>query len=175
MPADSHSTSDLPTKRVAADCLITDEEGRLLVLDPTYKLTWEIPGGVVEADESPWQAAQREVREEIGLDLEPGRLLAVDWKSRDGDVTEVVALLFDGGHLRAATIDQIVVDPSEVRGYRFVSLEEAGRLLDAELFQRVAAGWEARRSALASYLENGVRPAEQFSDGLLPVRPPRRW
>lgn len=158
MLADAHFTSGLPAKRLAADCLITDDEGRLLVLGPPYKLTLDIPGGVVEINESPWRAAQREVREEIGLDLEPGQLLAVDWKSRDGDFTEVVALLFDGGHLTASDISQMVVDSSEVHDYKFVRLEEAGRLLDAELFARVAAGLAARTSGTTAYLENGLPP-----------------
>ena len=114
------------------------------MLDPPYKVTWDIPGGIVEVDESPRLAVQREVLEEIGLDIEPGPLLVVDWKPRDGDFTEVVALLFDGGTLTAQDIDRIVTDPSEVRGYRFVELDEAATLLDAELFARVSAGLEAR-------------------------------
>jgi len=158
VPPDTDLTSNLPVKRLAADCLLTDEIGRLLVLNPPYKLTWDIPGGVVEVDESPWRAAQREVREEVGLDIEPGELLAVDWKTRDGDFTEVVALLFDGGDLTATDIDRIVIDPSEVQSYRFVVLEEAERLLDAELFARVAAGLAARTSGLTAYLENGRPP-----------------
>lgn len=130
----------------------------MLVLEPTYKPTWDLPGGVVEADESPWRGAQREVREEIGLDVEPGALIAVDWKCRDGGFTEVVALLFDGGVLAADDIDRIVADPGEVRSHRFVSLGEAERLLDAEQFARVVAGLAARRSGATAYLENGRRP-----------------
>ena len=153
---DAHFTSRMPTKRLAADCLVTDEAGRLLVLDPPYKATWDIPGGMVEIDESPWRAARREVREEVGLDIQPGELLVVDWKSRDGDFSEVLAMLFDGGRLTPRDIDRIVIDPSEVRGYRFVELEGAGKLLDAELFARVSAGLAARRSASIRYLEDGV-------------------
>lgn len=153
---DAHFTSGMPTKRLAADCLFTDEAGRLLVLDPPYKVTWDIPGGMVEVDESPWRAAQREVHEEVGLDIEPGELLVVDWKSRDGDLTEVVALLFDGGYLTTRDIDRIVINPSEVRAYRFVELEEAGKLLDVELFARVSAGMAARTRAPITYLEDGV-------------------
>lgn len=91
---------------MAADCLCTDQAGRLLctdqagrllVLEPPYKATWDIPGGVVERDESPRLAARREVQEEIGLSVEPGDLLAVDRISQVGDFTEVVAFLFDGG------------------------------------------------------------------------------
>lgn len=158
--ADAHFTTKMPTKRLAADCLLTDEAGRLLVLDPPYKLTWDIPGGIVEVDEPPRRAAQREAHEEIGLDIEPGELLVVDWKPRDGDFTEVVALLFDGGTLTARDIDRIVIEPSEVRGYRFVELDEAATLLDAELFARVAAGLTVRATGRMAYLENGV-PASQ--------------
>ena len=155
--ADAHFTSRMPTKRLASDCVLTDEAGRLLVLDPPYKSTWDIPGGIVEVNESPWRAAQREVHEEIGLNIEPGRLLAVDWKPRERDFTEVVALLFDGGTLTAQDIDRILLDPSEVRGYRFVELAEAGVLLDAELFSRVSIGLAARASGRTEYLENGVQ------------------
>jgi 8-oxo-dGTP pyrophosphatase MutT (NUDIX family) len=132
--------------------------GRLLVLEPPYKSTWDIPGGVIESDESPRLAAQREVREELGLSVEPGDLLAVDWQSRSGDVTEMVAFLFDGGVLAPADIDQMVIEPTEAKCFRFVSLNEAERLLDAELFARVAAGLKAQRSTATVYLENGFPP-----------------
>jgi 8-oxo-dGTP pyrophosphatase MutT (NUDIX family) len=113
---------------------------------------------VVERDESPRLTAQREVLEEIGLIVEPGDLLAVDWLSRSGDFTEIVAFLFDGGVLAPADIDRIVIEPTEVSCFRFVTLDEAERLLDAELFARVAAGLETRRSAATVYLENGFPP-----------------
>lgn len=145
-------------KRMAADCLFTDEAGRLLVVEPTYKPTWDIPGGGVEVDESPRHAAQREVREELGLQIEPRDLIAVDWLPRDGDFTEVVAFLFDGGVLSPAARSQIVVDPSEIRSYRFVVLEEAGQLLDAEQFARVQAGFMAPAGSSIAYLESGSPP-----------------
>src|SRR4051812_23503587 len=56
-------------KRVAADVLITDRVGRVLLVDPTYKEGWDIPGGMVEANEPPRVAAERELREELGLTL----------------------------------------------------------------------------------------------------------
>ena len=151
-----HFTANLPSKRMAADCLLTDGAGRLLVLNPPYKSTWDIPGGIVERDEPPRRAARREVREEIGLDVEPGLLLAVDWIARNGDFTEVIAFLFDGGVLAATDVKHIVADPSEVRCFRFVALDEAKRLLDGELFARVVAGLAARGSGSTAYLENGL-------------------
>lgn len=50
-------------KRIAADVLIRDEAGRVLLVDPTYKDGWDLPGGMVEANESPRAAAARELGE----------------------------------------------------------------------------------------------------------------
>lgn len=165
VPDDAHFTTKLPTKRVAADCLFTDQAGRLLVLEPPYKSTWDLPGGLVERDESPRLAAQREVREEIGISVEPGDLLAVDWVSQTGDFTEIVAFLFDGGVLAPADIDQIRIQPTEVSSFKFVPLDEAEQLLDAEQFARVAAALKIRGTAETAYLENGIRPSERARDG----------
>lgn len=55
--------------------LIHDAEGRLLVVrrgrEPSRGL-WSIPGGRVEPDESDLDAVRREVREETGLQVDPG-------------------------------------------------------------------------------------------------------
>jgi ADP-ribose pyrophosphatase YjhB (NUDIX family) len=41
--------------RVAAGLLVHDDQGRVLMVKPTYKDGWDIPGGYVEPDESPAQ------------------------------------------------------------------------------------------------------------------------
>ncbi|WP_405495010.1 NUDIX domain-containing protein [Nocardia sp. NBC_00511] len=69
----------LPRKRMGAGALFVDELDRVLLVEPTYKDYWELPGGVVEANESPLAAAVREIDEELGLTVTLGRLLAVDW------------------------------------------------------------------------------------------------
>ena len=76
--------SRLPRKTTAGGALIRNREGLILFLEPTYKPTLEIPGGVAEQNESPLDACRREVREEIGLDIEIGGLLVVDWVPAQG-------------------------------------------------------------------------------------------
>jgi ADP-ribose pyrophosphatase YjhB (NUDIX family) len=66
----------LPGKRTGAGLICRDDQGRVLLVRPTYKPTWEIPGGVVEAGESPAATVAREVAEELGLELGVGRLAA---------------------------------------------------------------------------------------------------
>jgi 8-oxo-dGTP pyrophosphatase MutT (NUDIX family) len=78
LPLDEYIAS-LARKRMAAGALFRDEDGRVLLVDPTYKPTWDLPGGAVEKEESPYAACRREVAEELGLDRSPGRVLVVDW------------------------------------------------------------------------------------------------
>jgi 8-oxo-dGTP diphosphatase len=53
---------------MGAGVLFTNAAGDPLLVEPTYKDTWEIPGGLVEAGEDPRTCAMREVREELGWD-----------------------------------------------------------------------------------------------------------
>lgn len=70
---------NLPKKRMGAGVLIFNEQEELLIIKPSYKDHWSIPGGVVENNESPKAAAKREVSEEINLILENLQLLCVDY------------------------------------------------------------------------------------------------
>jgi 8-oxo-dGTP diphosphatase len=65
----------MATPRMAAGIAIRDPGGRILLVRPTYKDGWDIPGGYVEPGESPAEACHRELKEEIGLDRELGTLL----------------------------------------------------------------------------------------------------
>lgn len=58
--------------------LPTDEDGRVLLAWHTgHTDGWGTVGGAVDPGESPAEAAVREAREEIGVDIRLGRLLAV--------------------------------------------------------------------------------------------------
>ncbi|MFB6100817.1 MAG: NUDIX hydrolase [Candidatus Nanohalobium sp.] len=45
------------------------EDGKILLLYREDEGHWEVPGGKVEEDESPTEAAVREAREEIGVEV----------------------------------------------------------------------------------------------------------
>ena len=54
---------DVPRIPASAGALIYDADARLLILKPTYKKGWTIPGGQIDDGESPWDACRRETRE----------------------------------------------------------------------------------------------------------------
>ncbi|MEV2220163.1 NUDIX hydrolase [Nocardia vinacea] len=52
----AEDVAGLPRKRMGAGALFVDDVDRVLLVEPTYMGYWELPGGVVEADESPYAA-----------------------------------------------------------------------------------------------------------------------
>lgn len=127
----------LPKKRVSGGCLFFDEKGRLLVVYPTYKDTWEIPGGVVEKNESPRETVVREVFEELGLFCQPERLLCVDFTDENEKRTESLQFIFLGPVLSKELISMIRLPAEELREYRFLPPKKAVKLLNKKLRRRV--------------------------------------
>jgi ADP-ribose pyrophosphatase YjhB (NUDIX family) len=110
----------LPKKRMGAGALFLDEQGRVLLVNPTYKPQWEIPGGIVELNESPRQAAEREVEEELGLVKSLERLLSVRYTKHSPTHLEGLMFIFYGGVLMEQAIAAIHLPLQELSEFRFV-------------------------------------------------------
>jgi 8-oxo-dGTP pyrophosphatase MutT (NUDIX family) len=143
---------------MGAGMLLTDESGNVLLVDPTYKPGWEIPGGVVEADESPRDAAHREVLEELGLDREPGDLLSVDWTAARAGHSESLTWIFEGGTLMPGEIPEIRLPETELGGFDFVPTESLTDRLGERRGGRMLAAVRARIEGRTLYTENGRLP-----------------
>ena len=154
-PFASEFYASLPRKQVAAACLFLDSDGRVLLVKPTYKDGWELPGGAVEAGESPYDAAAREVSEELGLDRLPAELLAVDYRlAVEGIRGDALRFVFAGGLLSSADTGRIRLALDEVSEWRFVSVED----LDEYLIPVAARRVRAALTKPGSYLEEGDPP-----------------
>lgn len=126
--------------------------GRLLILKPTYKGGWTVPGGVIEIGESPWEACRRETKEECGLDIDAGRLVCVDFLHRKPDRPGGIRFLFDCGVFDDGVLDTVVIQPAEIAESRVLPVETALPLLSGPIRRRVRAAWE---SEYVRYLEDG--------------------
>lgn len=154
-----------PRKRVAADALIRDDAGRVLLVEPTYKPGWDIPGGMSEANEPPDQTVRRELREELGLDVQVERLLCVDWVSPHGPWDDSLCLVFDGGRLDQTQIDALVVADAELASFEFCPASIAVGRLNPRMARRFAVAWDVLSNDSAPrYLVDGVDPGRSDAD-----------
>jgi ADP-ribose pyrophosphatase YjhB (NUDIX family) len=113
----------------AASAIVTDEEGRILLIRRSDNDLWSIPGGAMEIGESISQTAVREVREETGLDVEPLYVVGIYSNPRhvveysDGEVRQQFSVCFAckviGGQISAS---------SESIEVRFCTLDEITEL-----------------------------------------------
>lgn len=154
--------ASLPKVLAGAALLIRDPASRCLLVEPNYRDGWTLPGGTVESDEdeTPRDAARRETLEEIGLSVEPGGLLAVDWVRGPGR-PPIAAYVYDGGTLPVERFDGIRLQEAELLSWRLVAPAELPVYLPDMLATRIAAALEA--------LAAGRGPVE-LVDGL-PVGP----
>ncbi|MEV6691432.1 NUDIX hydrolase [Micromonospora sp. NPDC051196] len=127
-----------PRKRVGADVLIRNEQGHVLLVNPRYKPDWDLPGGMAEANEPPHLAAQRELREELGIELSVGRLLVVDWVAPHGPWDDSLMFVFDGGSLRSGEVANLRLADGELLAFTFSPLDEAKELLRPYVWHRLA-------------------------------------
>ncbi|MER7910925.1 NUDIX domain-containing protein [Streptomyces sp. NPDC096068] len=125
----ARSTSPLHSVSVAG--AVVREDGRLLAIRRVDNGTWELPGGVLELDETPQEGVVREVLEETGVRVEVERLTGVYKNMARG----IVALVFRcrpvGGEARVSDEAGAVewLTPGEVR--ERMAEVYAVRLLDA--------------------------------------------
>jgi 8-oxo-dGTP pyrophosphatase MutT (NUDIX family) len=141
---------------MAAAALFYDAAGRILIVKPTYRAGWLLPGGSVEGDESPHAACAREAAEELGLTLPIGRPLCVEWQAaRPPARPEYVKWIFDGGPLDAATLAGLTPQAGEIAEFRMVSPAEAAELLEPRIRARTANALLALERGGTAYLEDG--------------------
>lgn len=142
-------------KRVIAHLLVTDPDGRVCVLETTFKPDFELPGGILETGESPRVGLSREIQEELSADLGIGRLLVVDWLAPYLGWEDAVELIFDGGDLYSTEL--LRPDLKEIRAVHWLEPAEAIATMASFAQGRLGAALSARSERSTWYLEAGIR------------------
>jgi 8-oxo-dGTP pyrophosphatase MutT (NUDIX family) len=151
-PAKWYAT--LPSFLASAGALVTDASGAVLIVKPNYRPHWNLPGGVLNADEPPHLACSRELIEELGIVIPVGKLLVVDW-SPPTDISKAwFGFIFDGGTL--GNPQEIRLQTEELDAYEFVPANEAYTLLTLTSAGRLRAAIRARTIGKTINLHAGV-------------------
>ncbi len=141
-----------PMKRIGSGALIRDPDGLVLVVKPTYKEMWEIPGGLVEVGESPREAAHRELVEELGQAVDLGALLCVHYSDGSRIPGDGVNFVFDGG-ITTRSAQEFDLPAEELAAAAFVAPDDLGAYLPAVMVRRMLAAIAAADDGHTVYLE----------------------
>lgn len=157
LPPEEYASS-VPKSTGSAFIFFTDRDNRPVQLRATYSQAhpWQFPGGTMDHGERPWETAQRECREETGLDVAgPPRLLAsVFGPPGGGWPFSTTGCVFDGGRLSDAQIRSIVLDPDEHDALRVLTLKEWEPLMPSQDFARLEAVMTARLTGTTAYFDS---------------------
>lgn len=120
---------------------IVIEDDRILLLNQSAdgQRDWSLPGGKLEDGETLAEALTRELKEETGLDIEPGRLLYVC----DHLPAQIVHMTFEARRT-GGTIGDIAAgaDTTPIHGVEFVPVSKLTSLGFSEKFaELVTAGF----------------------------------
>ncbi|MFJ5653863.1 NUDIX domain-containing protein [Streptomyces sp. JL1001] len=120
-----------PLHSVSVAGVVVREDGRLLAIRRADNGTWELPGGILELNETPEAGVAREVWEETGIHVEVDQLTGVYKNTTRGIVALVFRCKPSGGTERTSSESTAVswLTPDEV-SERMAEVY-AVRLLDA--------------------------------------------
>ena len=102
-----------------------DEQDRMPLYETQFKEDWELPGGIVEPLEPARLGAAREVREELGVDLQVGRLLVADWIPPHPGWDDAIEMIFDGGTVDENDLAYWSLQSTEIKAVALVDLATA--------------------------------------------------
>jgi len=133
----------LPTKRVIAQGLLRDQDGRVLLCRLTYKPEWDLPGGVVEVGEAPAEGLVRELQEELGITVTVRDLITVNWLPAWRGWDDACIFLFDLGVVDASITESMRLQATEIVGVEWcdqAAIESNATAASQELLGAIRTG-----------------------------------
>ena len=143
----------LPKKHVGTAVLFFNKKGELLIVKPTYRDEWLVPGGATDDNEPPLHCAIRETKEEIGLELTQLHLAGIYYGHKKGAFADSLKFIFYGGTLTEREVAQIQLQKEELSEYRFALLPEIRSMLSQSLQKSLPACLEAIKNKTVAYIE----------------------
>ena len=147
--------SELPTKRVIAQGLVRNSSGAILLCELAYKRDWDLPGGVVDPGESPAACLVREIREELAVEVELTRLVAVNWLKPWLGWADAVLFVFEVAPVGDDLLERVHLLERELRAAHWVTASDADQHV-APYNARMLGSLAASTSSTTLLLEDGL-------------------
>ena len=114
---------DSLAKQISSGAVICCVDDKVLVVKAIYKEYWTFPGGVVDADETPLQAASREVAEELGLVIPAEKLRFSHVLVADKHQLKAYHFGFET-EITQVDVDQIKLQAEELESYQLLTKQQ---------------------------------------------------
>ena len=138
----------------------------MLLCELTYKKDWDLPGGVVDPEESPAHCVVREIDEELGIEVTVHGLLAVNWLPPYRGWDDALLCLFDLGVVDEGILEAATLLRREIRGAHWVAPDALAAHVapyTAAMLSEVLPGVTAEELVGTAYIEDSRRV--RFADG----------
>lgn len=106
-----------PKKMIVVKTIIKSDLDTILIAKPTYKKTWQLPGGGVDSGEDPEDAVIREVSEELNFKIKKQALKIVGTIHKEDD--DILFLIYEYNG-RVAENTKFTLPSDEIETYEFV-------------------------------------------------------
>ena len=134
----------------SAAVLVHGPDGRIISVKASYKNFWSIPGGMIDAGETPKEAAIREVEEEIGIMLDPDDVHFYAVLDRKSDDEQTYQFIFTA-KTNATSIADLQLQTSEISEAVFISKDEV--LSSNKQYSRMLQAWASTNTSMLGYVE----------------------
>lgn len=136
-------------KRAAtATLILQNEAGEALAVKATYKNYWTPPGGIIDENETPKEAALRETREEVGIIVPIEAITFVAVINRRSQKAQTYQFVFTV-KFTENMLTNITLDEKEIESYAFVSKQQV--VAAGERYGQVLTMWAEGKSG---YIES---------------------
>lgn len=109
--------------KIAQKAIIVKENKVLLLRDPRMdEVIWEIPGGRMNIDEEPREAVAREIREELGIEIEVGAVVYMEQFIQGNEGTRAFVIVYECQMMDPAA--NLTLSEDEVCEIAWVSADE---------------------------------------------------
>jgi len=130
----------LPRRVSSATMQLENDQGQVLVVKANYKSYWAFPGGIIDPDETPKEAAIRETLEEVGIDVPPEQVEFVAVVSRKSKLAETYQFVFKAP-LLTEQVDHIILQASEIEAYDLVTRDDVTANTEGRRYGKVVEHW----------------------------------